>query len=123
MRPTRSDNGEAPWLAVPAGVLLGALVARVVAAWVLQSFVDRMKPSPLCVFPDSNYYWLLARTIRQGGPYEIVEYGTNSFKARCGRRDIPCSWRCARRLWVNGRWGFDLRRPCWGRRAWESCTC
>ena len=48
-----------------------------IAAKVLQSYVDTMKPPRLCVFPDANYYWLLARTIRQGGPYEIVEWGTN----------------------------------------------
>ncbi len=68
-------------LAAPGSVLVTALVSRVIAAGVLQSFVDRLRPPRLCVFPDTNYYWLLARAIRQGRPYEIVEQGTISFKA------------------------------------------
>ena len=47
----------------------------------LQSYVAHLRPPRLCIFPDTNYYWLLARAIRQGGPYEIVEWGTISFKA------------------------------------------
>ena len=68
-------------LAAPGGVLAVALLSRVFAALVLQSYVDRLKPARLCVFPDTNYYWLLARTIRQGGAYEIVESGTISYRA------------------------------------------
>lgn len=81
MTPIRSKSGKTRSLAAVAGVLLLALVARIVAAWVVQSYVERLKPPRLCVFPDTNYYWLLARAIRHGGPYEIVEYGTISFKA------------------------------------------
>jgi 4-amino-4-deoxy-L-arabinose transferase-like glycosyltransferase len=68
-------------LAAPVAVLIAALVSRAIAAGVLQSYVDRLRPPRLCVFPDTNYYWLLARAIRQGRPYEIVEWGTISFKA------------------------------------------
>jgi 4-amino-4-deoxy-L-arabinose transferase-like glycosyltransferase len=73
--------GKARSLAAPGAVLLVALLSRVIAARVLQSFVDRLEPARLCVFPDTNYYWLLASTIRRGGPYEIVEWGTVSYKA------------------------------------------
>ncbi len=68
-------------VAAPVAVLVTALVSRVIAAFVLQSYVDRLRPPRLCVFPDTNYYWLLARAIRLGRPYEIVEWGTISFKA------------------------------------------
>jgi 4-amino-4-deoxy-L-arabinose transferase-like glycosyltransferase len=78
---TRSIFGKARLVAAPGAVVLVALVSRVVAAGVLQSFVDTLKPARLCVFPDTNYYWLLARTIRRGGPYEIVEWDTISYKA------------------------------------------
>jgi 4-amino-4-deoxy-L-arabinose transferase-like glycosyltransferase len=77
----RSISGKTRSLAAPAAVLLVALASRVIAARVLQSFVDTLKPARLCVFPDTNYYWLLARTIRRGGPYEIVEWGSISYKA------------------------------------------
>jgi 4-amino-4-deoxy-L-arabinose transferase-like glycosyltransferase len=68
-------------MTAPAAVLAVAFVSRVMAGRVLQSFVDRLRPARLCVFPDTNYYWLLARTIREGRVYEIVEWGTNSHKA------------------------------------------
>ena len=29
----------------------------------------------LCVFPDTTIYWLLAGTIRDGAPYEVLEWG------------------------------------------------
>ncbi len=85
----RQTNGSARpgWagplrrLAAPAAVLAAALLSRVIAAGVLQSYVARLRPPRLFIFPDTNYYWLLARTIRHGGPYEIVEWGTISFKA------------------------------------------
>ena len=60
---------------------MAALLSRLIAAGVLQSYVARLRPPRLCIFPDTNYYWFLAQAIRQGRPYEIVEWGTISFKA------------------------------------------
>ncbi len=62
-------------------VLLSALGVRVLAAVAVQRFVDRHDEHHLCVFPDAGYYWLLARTIRAGSPYEIVEWGHISYRA------------------------------------------
>ena len=68
-------------LSALAAVLAVALLLRVAAALVLQWFVQKSGHGRLCVFPDTDYYWLLAQAIRQGRPYEIVEYGTQSYKA------------------------------------------
>ena len=68
-------------LAAPAAVLGVALVLRMLAAVALQAFVARIGRNRLCVFPDTEYYWALAQTIRQGRTYEIVEWGTISHKA------------------------------------------
>jgi 4-amino-4-deoxy-L-arabinose transferase-like glycosyltransferase len=62
-------------------VLLAALGLRVLAAIAVQQFVDRHDAYRLCVFPDARYYWLLARTIRTGGPYEVVEWEHVSYRA------------------------------------------
>ena len=62
-------------------VLLAALDLRVLAAVGVQRFVDRHDPYRLCVFPDARYYWLLARTIGAGSPYEIVEWEHVSYRA------------------------------------------
>jgi 4-amino-4-deoxy-L-arabinose transferase-like glycosyltransferase len=64
-----------------ATVLLVALLARLLAAVVLQSFIQKLRPIRLCLFDDTNYYWLLARTIRDGTVYQIIEWGTISHKA------------------------------------------
>jgi len=58
-----------------AAVLAVALASRVVAACVVQWFVQRSGRAWLCVFPDTAYYWLLARTIRTGTTYDVVEWG------------------------------------------------
>ena len=78
-----ADCGAIPELRrlLPAAVLAVALVLRVLAAVVLQSFVQKLGPDRLCLFDDANYYWLLARTIREGTVYQIVEWGTISHKA------------------------------------------
>jgi 4-amino-4-deoxy-L-arabinose transferase-like glycosyltransferase len=55
-------------------VLEIALALRVVAADAIEWYVRRGDPSRLCVFPDTASYWELARTIRTGGPYEVVEW-------------------------------------------------
>jgi 4-amino-4-deoxy-L-arabinose transferase-like glycosyltransferase len=54
-------------------VLEGAFGLRVLAAIVVQWFTRRR--GTLCVFPDTQIYWHLARTIREGAPFEVVEWG------------------------------------------------
>jgi hypothetical protein len=56
-------------------VLEVALVARVLAACVVQWYVDRGSMPRICVFADAEYYWILAGTMREGTLYEIVEWG------------------------------------------------
>jgi 4-amino-4-deoxy-L-arabinose transferase-like glycosyltransferase len=56
-----------------ATVLEWALGIRIVAADVVQWFAERK--GSLCVFPDTMTYWLLAGTIRDGAPYEVLEWG------------------------------------------------
>jgi 4-amino-4-deoxy-L-arabinose transferase-like glycosyltransferase len=58
-------------------VLEIALALRVLAADALDWYLRRGGDHPvrLCLFPDANIYWELARAIRAGGPYEIVEFG------------------------------------------------
>ena len=53
-------------------VMLG-LWLRVVAADLVEWTAQRK--GQLCLFPDTRYYWELAGTILQGGPYEIVDWG------------------------------------------------
>jgi 4-amino-4-deoxy-L-arabinose transferase-like glycosyltransferase len=59
-------------------VLELALALRVVAALAIEWLVHRKgtgtDPVPLCLFPDTRIYWELARALRAGGPYEIVDY-------------------------------------------------
>jgi 4-amino-4-deoxy-L-arabinose transferase-like glycosyltransferase len=61
--------------------LVAALAARSVAAVALQWYLSKQGPNRLCMFDDANYYWLLARTIRDGAVYQIVEWGTIAHKA------------------------------------------
>ena len=68
-------------IAAPVAVLAVALALRVLAAGVLQWFVQKNVPNRLCVFPDTQYYWQLAKTIRAGSAYEIVEWGSISHRA------------------------------------------
>jgi 4-amino-4-deoxy-L-arabinose transferase-like glycosyltransferase len=62
-------------------VLAAALALRMLAALAVQWYVERNDVARLCVFPDARYYWLLARTIRLGAPYEIVEWGNIAHRA------------------------------------------
>jgi 4-amino-4-deoxy-L-arabinose transferase-like glycosyltransferase len=62
-------------------VLAVALALRLLAAGVLQWFIQKNVPNRLCVFPDTEYYWQLAKTIRSGSAYEIVEWGSISHRA------------------------------------------
>jgi 4-amino-4-deoxy-L-arabinose transferase-like glycosyltransferase len=55
-------------------VLEIALALRLVAADAVEWYVRHKDPTGLCVFPDTVSYWELARMIRAGGPYEIVEW-------------------------------------------------
>ena len=51
------------------------LFLRLSAAAAVEIFVRRSAPSRVCIFPDAEYYWILAGTIRRGTLYEIVEWG------------------------------------------------
>src|SRR5262249_44180889 len=64
-------------LASLALVLELALALRVVAADAIEWYVRRKGTDPgrLGVFPDTRTYWELARTIRAGDRYGIVEFG------------------------------------------------
>jgi 4-amino-4-deoxy-L-arabinose transferase-like glycosyltransferase len=61
-------------LASLALILEVALGLRVVAADAVDLYVHRGGSARLCLFPDTAIYWQLARTIRAGAPYEIVEW-------------------------------------------------
>ena len=52
-----------------------ALFARLSAAVAVEWYVQRRGTPRVCVFDDAEYYWALARTIRQGTLYEVVEWG------------------------------------------------
>jgi 4-amino-4-deoxy-L-arabinose transferase-like glycosyltransferase len=58
-------------------VLETGLAVRVLAADAVDRYVRRggNPPVRLCLFPDANLYWELARALRAGGPYETVEFG------------------------------------------------
>jgi 4-amino-4-deoxy-L-arabinose transferase-like glycosyltransferase len=51
-----------------------ALGLRVLAADCLDLYVRRGGANRLCLFPDTRAYWDLARSIRSGEPYAIVEW-------------------------------------------------
>ncbi len=57
-------------------VLAAALGLRLLAAVLVQRVVDRGATARVCIFPDTEYYWFLARTIREGAPYDIIEWET-----------------------------------------------
>jgi 4-amino-4-deoxy-L-arabinose transferase-like glycosyltransferase len=81
--PVSKPNATGRWagalgrLASLALVLELALALRVVAALAVEWYVHRKgtDPVPLCLFPDTRIYWELARALRAGGPYEIVDFG------------------------------------------------
>src|SRR5262245_132015 len=54
-------------------VLECALGLRIAAAVVVEWYTHRERL--LCVFPDAEFYWILAGTIRDGVPYEVLQYG------------------------------------------------
>jgi len=76
-----ASRGTLRRLAGPLIVLIAALVSRFLAAVVLQAYIERARTGRLCVFPDTEYYWMLAQTIRHGRPYEIIEGATASYRA------------------------------------------
>jgi hypothetical protein len=78
--PPRSHRGspdrrlatiEAPALAT---VLEVALFLRIAAALAVEWYVRRGGGDRVCMFPDAEYYWILAGTILDGRTYEIVEW-------------------------------------------------
>ncbi len=62
-------------------VLIAALASRLLAAVVVQAYIQKARTGRLCVFPDTEYYWMLAQTIRHGRPYEIIEGATTAYRA------------------------------------------
>jgi hypothetical protein len=52
-----------------------ALFLRVVAAIAVEWYIRRGGSDRICLFPDAEYYWSLATTIRQGAPYQVIEWG------------------------------------------------
>ena len=69
----------APEALAAAGLLLVilelALGLRVLASLLVELYVQRGGSDRLCLFPDTNIYWELARAIRADAPYQIVEWG------------------------------------------------
>lgn len=57
-----------------------ALLLRIAAADAVQ--VLATKRGTRCLFPDTDIYWLLARSIRQGGPYQVDQWGVPHFALR-----------------------------------------
>jgi 4-amino-4-deoxy-L-arabinose transferase-like glycosyltransferase len=62
-------------------LILGAgLGLRVVAAFVIQGYADRLgKP---CLFGDTTIYWELARAIRAGSPFAVDQWGVPHYALR-----------------------------------------
>lgn len=68
--PQRRAFDRLPALAV---VIEVALALRVAAANLVEWYSRRQRS--LCLFPDTDFYWYLAETIRAGEPYEITYWG------------------------------------------------
>lgn len=62
-----------PRLAVLATAVVVALALRVGAAELIERYAQDKKS--LCIFPDTNIYWHLARTIRAGEPFMVPASG------------------------------------------------
>jgi 4-amino-4-deoxy-L-arabinose transferase-like glycosyltransferase len=78
VRPRRATLARFASLAL---ILELALGLRVIAADLVQIYVDHRAARaadpadrPICIFPDTRFYWDLARTIREGTPYEVMYY-------------------------------------------------
>ena len=56
-------------------VLELALFTRLSAAVAVEWYVRHRGTPRVCIFDDAEYYWALARTIRHGTLYEVVEWG------------------------------------------------
>ena len=65
------------WIGLAIGV---GLVARVVLALVIQSYVDQK--DKLCVFGDTLIYWRLAGSINSGESYQVDQSGQAHFALR-----------------------------------------
>ena len=79
--PPRDGATSAPpaWLAL-APILAVGLALRVVAAFVVQGYADRI--SKPCVFGDTVIYADLARAILAGRPYEVNQWGIPHYALR-----------------------------------------
>lgn len=63
-----------------ATILVAALALRVVAAFAIQGYADRLgKP---CLFGDTAIYWELARAIREGRPFVVDQSGVPHYALR-----------------------------------------
>lgn len=56
------------------------LLLRILAADAVQTLASRR--GSRCLFPDTDIYWLLGRAIRQGGPYQVDQWGIPHFALR-----------------------------------------
>ena len=55
-----ASSGMLRRLARPSIVLIAAFASQFLAAVVLQAYIQRARTGRLCVFPDTQYYWMLA---------------------------------------------------------------
>ncbi len=69
-----SESPSFPTPALPR-ILEIALFLRIAAALAVEWYVRHGGSGRICIFPDAEYYWALARTIRQGTPYQVIEWG------------------------------------------------
>src|SRR5712692_6410344 len=69
-------------LALLALVVGCGFALRLVAAYVLQAYVDRHFPARLCLFPDTAIYWQLGHAIRAGEPFRVLLWGVPHWALR-----------------------------------------
>jgi 4-amino-4-deoxy-L-arabinose transferase-like glycosyltransferase len=68
----RALRPGSPWIVTAVEV---GLIARILAADAVEWYVGWSGRAGVCVFPDADYYWKLAQTIRRGELYQIVDWG------------------------------------------------
>ena len=121
----RASTGQFAWPVLGAlrwppcmiSILGDCVGLRVLAACLVQWYVQRSGSPRVGPFPDAEYYWFLARTI-EGAPFDIIEWGNITTSLPCERRGIRCSWRHARRFSVSSRLQSVLSRRCWASVVW-----
>ena len=67
-------SGLTSWTVSLMLILEVALAVRILAADALEWYLRRAGTGRICLFPDTNIYWQLARCIRSGDLYEIIEW-------------------------------------------------